>query len=321
MATTTTMSDRRTTRHSSALGAARSGWHKWSARHWGWFVPFLAVAGLVRGTVRTVKWSAPRIGTASKWAVRHPVRFARWSAQYAKAQFFDGLDAIATVLDRHGKTRPADKIRAFTGRTGMTCGYCGAQLTVATAERHMNAHNGEVIRQNALIKPTAPNVTPIRPRPAPTAPATSVPVRPAPRPAPSAPTVPVAATRPSTAGGTMSATGTSETQQLMRAANSVGEMDPSSAWELDAQLVGMARAALVLTENLGQYVETLDRIKTDPRVTAQAGLAVGQVAELVQTFTQARNLFRTLYAAQFAAAEQGVRQINVQGFFDARRAA
>ncbi len=119
----------------------------------------------------------------------------------------------------------------------------------------------------------------------------------------------------------MSATGTSETQQLMRAANALGEMDPSSAWELDAQLVGLQRAALVLTENLGQYVETLDRIKTDPRVTAQAGLAVGQVAELVQTFTQARNLFRTLYAAQFAAAEQGVRQINVQGFFDARRAA
>ncbi len=320
MATTTNRPP--TTRHHSAAAAARMGWHKWASKHWGWFMPFLAVAGLVRGTVRTVKWSAPKIGTASKWAVRHPVRFARWSAQYAKAQFLDGLDAAATLLDRHGKTRPAaDKIRTFTGRTGMTCGYCGAQLRADNAEAHMNAHNGEVTRQNDLIKPTAPNVTPIRPRPAPTAPATSAPVRPAPRPTPSAPTAPVAATRPSTAGGTMSATGTSETQQLMRAANSVGEMDPSSAWELDAQLVGMARAALVLTENLGQYVETLDRIKTDPRVTAQAGLAVGQVAELVQTFSQARNLFRTLYAAQFAAAEQGVRQINVQGFFDSRNAA
>ncbi len=119
----------------------------------------------------------------------------------------------------------------------------------------------------------------------------------------------------------MSATGTSETQQLMRAANSVGEMDPSSAWELDAQLVGMARAALVLTENLGQYVETLDRIKTDPRVTAAAGVAVGQVAELVKSFATTRTLFRQLYAAQFAAAEQKVRPINRPGFFDPSRAA
>ena len=116
-------------------------------------------------------------------------------------------------------------------------------------------------------------------------------------------------------------TGTQETNQLVRAAHIVGEMDPKTAWELDEQLKGMANAMLALSENLGQWIETLDSIKTDPRVTANASVAVGQAAEIVRTFAATRNVFRTLYASQFAAAEQGVRQVNRQGFFDPRNAA
>ena len=319
MATTTTT--RTTNRHSSAVSAARQGWHKWVAKNWGWFVPVLAVVGLARGGAKTVKWSAPKIGRAGRWAAQHPIRFVRWSATYAKAAFADGLDAVADLLDRHDKTRgAADKIRAFTGRTGMTCGYCGAQLRVDTAEAHMDAHNGEFKRQEHLVTDGGrPKVVPIRPRPAPAAAPAVPPARPAP--APTTSTTPAGATSNTAGGKTMTATGTSETQQLMRAANALGDMDPDDAWELDAQLVGLQRAALVLTENLGQYVETLDRIKTDPRVTANAGVAVGQVAEMVKTFATTRALFRQLYAAQFAAAEAKVRVINRPGFFDPSRAA
>lgn len=339
MATTPTRRQSTPTRHTSALSAARAGWHKWATRHWGWFTPVLVIVGMARGGTRAVRWAAPRLRSSGKgpvrfltWTItvagRSPVRFVRWTARHARAGFLASMDAAAGLLDRHPKTRPlADRIRTATGRTGMTCGYCGAQLRADTAERHMDAHNAEATRKDDPVRAgTRPTVVPIRPRSAPAGadrPASPTAVAPQTFQKPATATAsPSTTTRnPTTAGGTMSATGTTETQQLLRAANGVGEMDPGSAWELDAQLVGMARAALVLTENLGQYVETLDRIKTDPRVTAQAGVAVGQVAELVQTFSQARHLFRQLYAAQFAAAEQGVRQITKTGFFDPRNAA
>ena len=113
-----------------------------------------------------------------------------------------------------------------------------------------------------------------------------------------------------------SATTTPETQQLTRAAAGIGEMDPQTAWELDAQLQGLARSMFQLSEGLGQWIETLDAIRTDPRVTAQAGVAVGQIAETVRTFATTRQTFRNLYAAQFAAAEANVRQVQRQNFFN-----
>jgi hypothetical protein len=310
------MTTRMSGRHDSALSAARTGWHKWASRHWGWFVPILAVFGLARGTTRTVRWSVPKLWRAGKWTVRHPRRAVRWTGRRAGA----ALDRLADRLDQAGKAKAARWAR-YSGRklghrNTVTCAYCSATVDADKAEAHLNAHNQQAQRQ------AGPTVVPIRrpgdrPSPRPRTPAAT-----APAPHPTAPTTPTTPTGTSSTGGTMSNnTGTSETVQLMRAANGVGQMDPQSAWELDAQLIGLSRASLVLTENLGQYIETLDRIKVDPRVTAQAGVAVGQVAELVRTFAQTRQLFRMLYKAQFDAAETGVRPVQRKEFFDPRRAA
>jgi hypothetical protein len=132
------------------------------------------------------------------------------------------------------------------------------------------------------------------------------------------PATPAGTSSSSSGGSTMttSASTTPETTQLAKAAIGIGEMDPATAWELDAQLQGMARAMFQLSEGLGQWIETLDAIKTDPRVTSQAGVAVGEIAEVVRTFSVTRQLFRNLYAAQFAAAEAGVRQVQRQNFFN-----
>jgi hypothetical protein len=111
-------------------------------------------------------------------------------------------------------------------------------------------------------------------------------------------------------------TGTDETRALVRAAGGLGEMDPMTAWDLDAQLAGLSNGALAMAENVGQYVETLNNLRTDPRVTAQAGQAVAQLAELVATFAAARKTFRALYAPQFEAAESGVRQVERPGFWN-----
>ena len=40
------------------------------------------------------------------------------------------------------------------------------------------------------------------------------------------------------------------------------------------------------------------------------------LAEVVTTFTRTRQLYRNLYAAQFAAAEAGVRQVQRRDFFN-----
>src|SRR5690349_2884286 len=102
-----TTSTRRTSspRHNSSVSAAREGWHKWAAKHWGWFAPILAVIGAGRGTWKTVRWGAPRAWKAARWGgsrlLQRQDRVARW------------LDRKAVqLLDRHPKTRGlADKLR------------------------------------------------------------------------------------------------------------------------------------------------------------------------------------------------------------------
>lgn len=113
---------------------------------------------------------------------------------------------------------------------------------------------------------------------------------------------------------------TQETTALARAARTVGEMDPATAWDLDAELAGMATAMLTLAENVGQWIERLDTLKVDPRVTGQAANAIAELAETSGTFSRTRRVFRTLYAANFEAAETNVRQIRRQDFWDQKAA-
>lgn len=273
----------------SMIGAARTGMRRWASKRWGWFVPILAALSFGRGTGKTFRWT----WRGARWTSKVPGRIRR---------------RIAKVLEHRGQVE---------------CSYCGQWIAEAKAGAHAQAHNQEAKRETdefAKSIANAPRIRLVHPEPKRPAPQPApAPAAPAAKPTP--PASPASSTVTSNPGGHMATAGTAETQQLIRASNGIGEMDPQDAWELDAELAGLSRAALVLTENLGQYIETLDRIKVDPRVTAQAGIAVGQVAEVVRTFSQTRQLFRTLYAAQFAAAENGVRQVAKKDFFDPSRAA
>lgn len=301
MATTNSRPPRR---YPSSLSAATEGWHRWSGKHWAWFIPLLASIGLVRGSYRSVRKVLRASDRTGKWMNRVSVQ----------------------VLSLHPRTHGAAGWLRKATRTPDTstvdCAYCGSKVRADAAEAHLNAHLAQAQAEAARTQPrtrpanpapTSPNVVPIRrpsPRPQPAAPT--------PRPSSTAPTSPAGTSSPSTGGSTVASTnsGTPETLQLTRAALTVGEMDPKTAWELDAQFQGMARSLFTLSEALGQWIETLDAIKTDPRVTAQAGIAVGEIAEVVRTFTVTRQLYRNLYAAQFAAAENGVRQVQRQNFFN-----
>jgi hypothetical protein len=207
--------------------------------------------------------------------------------------------------------------------TSVRCAHCNQQIPLNKVEQHLAKHNAipaaKPRRRDRIVTPQpgrphhparpADRSTPPPPKP-----------RPAPRPATAHPTAPAAASAAPT-GRTTTPLATRETTALTRAANGVGEMDPRTAWDLDAQLAGMSTAALALGENVGQWIERLDAIKTDPRVTGPVADATSQLAELAMTFARTRKLFRQLYAAQFEAAENGVRQIHRPGFWDTRNAA
>jgi hypothetical protein len=299
LATTNSRTNRR---YTSSLSAAREGWHRWAGKHWGWFVPVLASIGVVRGSYR----GARRVWRASN-------RTGLWMNRIS-----------VQVLSLHPRSRPAATwLRTVTrtpDTTTVDCAYCGSKVAADRADAHLNAHQAQAQAQAAKAQgrpatpaTTSPNVVPIR-RPSPRPQPAAAP----PRPSSNVPTSPAGTPSSRTGGNTMASTnvGTAETLQLTRAALSLGEMDPKTAWELDAQFQGMARSLFTLSESLGQWIETLDAIKTDPRVTAQAGVAVGEIAEVVRTFTVTRQLYRNLYAAQFAAAEANVRQVQRQNFFN-----
>jgi hypothetical protein len=229
--------------------------------------------------------------------------------------------ALRRWLERHPSARVAarggrwawrrrDRVAAaarWTGRgfraaeaTAINCDYCGRSVPAADAEKHIERHN-RAARAAAARQDTRQS-TGRKPSPRPRPPAEPGPSRPAPHPAVST--------------GRNSTVATQETITLARAARAVGEMDPQTAWELDAELAGMASALLTLAENVGQWVERLDVIKVDPRVTGPTADAIAQLAEASGTFSRSRLIFRRLYSAQFEAAETNVRQIRREDFWD-----
>jgi hypothetical protein len=251
-----------------------------------------------------------RRATARRWLERHPTartlaRGTRW-AWRRRSHVATGAKWAANGF------RPMDA-------NAVQCAHCRQSIPLDKVESHLNGHNPVRTRKARARDQRAaqPTFSPRRPRPAP--PSTGTPRRPAPqtatappRPAPavaplSSTTPPIGRTRP---------VGTQETTALTRAARIIGEMDPATAWDLDAQLAGMSTAVLALAENVGQWIERLDAIKTDPRVTGPAANAIAELAEVSGTFTRTRRTFRTLYAAQFEAAETNVRQIRRENFWD-----
>lgn len=181
------------------------------------------------------------------------------------------------------------------------CAYCGRQVPAGQAEQHIEKHNRAAARK---LNPPPPTSPPTGRRPSPR-----------PRPADTPPPRPT-----TTSTGRNPSVATQETAALTRAARTVGEMDPTTAWDLDAELAGMATAMLALAENVGQWIERLDTMKVDPRVTGMAANAIAELAETSGTFSRTRRLFRSLYASQFEAAETNVRQIRRQDFWNQKAA-
>jgi hypothetical protein len=226
-----------------------------------------------------------------RWLERHPS--ARLAARGGRAVW---------RRRRHVATAARWTARGFRPIDAVTvgCAYCGRQVPAGQAEQHVEKHN-----RAAVGRRTAP---PSAPPPARR--------RPSPRPADTPPQ------RPTTTASTgrNPSVATQETTALTRAARIVGQMDPATAWDLDAELAGMATAMLALAENVGQWIERLDAMKVDPRVTGQAANAVAELAEVSGTFSRTRRLFRTLYASNFEAAETNVRQVRRTDFWNQRAA-
>ncbi|MDI1464311.1 hypothetical protein QEZ54_25395 [Catellatospora sp. KI3] len=107
---------------------------------------------------------------------------------------------------------------------------------------------------------------------------------------------------------------------LLRAAAGIGELPPGDAWFLTSQLVGLARGSVAVGDALGDYAETLDTARLDPRVTRPILAAMENYAQAGADLAKAAKTFRDLYESQMEAAEAGVSQPNVAGFFDPRNA-
>jgi hypothetical protein len=244
--------------------------------------------------------------------MRHPAKFTARAVRAAQQRTIVGLDAMADAYQKAGRDQAADRVRRVADvlgrRARITCGYCGATgLTDKQAEAHIRNHANQAQHEANQRRGRVPPVRPV--------PRLAKPVRQAASPAAS----PTAVPRTESTGGRVMS-GTTETQAVARAAHMVGEMDPSTAWDLDAQLAGLANAALALAENVGEYTETLAAIRVDPRVNAHVNTGVAQLAEIVKTFADARRTLRRLYAAQFEAAESGVSQVRRDGFWDMSKA-
>lgn len=102
---------------------------------------------------------------------------------------------------------------------------------------------------------------------------------------------------------------------LLRAAGSVAELDPGTAWDLDAQLAVLAQTADVLSAGLATWQQRLQTLGLHASVTDAAGVGHDRFAELAAGLGVARNQLRIIYAEQFAAAEAHVSQIARDGFW------
>jgi hypothetical protein len=106
-----------------------------------------------------------------------------------------------------------------------------------------------------------------------------------------------------------------ELAALQRVAALIAELDPATAWELDAQLEGMAKVAAILASGLETWGERLSAIALHDSVTGAAVRGSGRLADIAEDFARARANLRTVYAAQFAAAEAAAREVARKNFW------
>jgi hypothetical protein len=106
-----------------------------------------------------------------------------------------------------------------------------------------------------------------------------------------------------------------ELAALLRVVTVVADLDPATAWELDAQLDGLTKVTATFAEGLSTWGERLTAIGLHDSVTAAAATGSDHLAQTAAAFAAARRSLRTVYAAQFAAAEAHVRQVERRDFW------
>lgn len=106
-----------------------------------------------------------------------------------------------------------------------------------------------------------------------------------------------------------------ELTALQRAAGVVGELDPATAWDLDAQLDGIAQVSVTLAEGMAAWSERLHDLGLHPTVTSPAEDGVTSLTEIATGLTGARRALRTVYDDFFAAAEAHVATIARPAFW------
>lgn len=106
-----------------------------------------------------------------------------------------------------------------------------------------------------------------------------------------------------------------ELAALLRVVTLIADLDPANAWELDAQLDGLAKVSATFAEGLGTWGERLAEIGLHDSVTASAATGSDHLTQTAAVFAGARQNLRTVYAAQFAAAEAQVSQVERRDFW------
>lgn len=132
-------------------------------------------------------------------------------------------------------------------------------------------------------------------------------------------------TNPTTSAATRAAAfwnrsnpGMSQIAALVNAANQVAQMEPQNAEEFEQMLGGLAMAYLRIADSIAEQAEKLDaELGIDPKVTAPLYTGADSLGEMGKAYRNARNQFRSVYAAQLEAMNKGVRQPKNPDFFAA----
>ncbi|WP_020522400.1 hypothetical protein [Catelliglobosispora koreensis] len=259
------------------------------------------------------------------WLVRHPktritLRIARgvWRRKhYAVRPILTAMDwlydhgSLRAQPWRRNDTRTRTRTQHTYEDDYVPCTKCGRMVRAKNARAHLAWHmqwdgrTNPITARRGYRKVWETTDFPVSAPPAPNAPSSS------------------ATGKPASVKGVhhrMSTT-TTHLKPLMNAAKELSEMEPATAWELDAQLVGLSRGAVAIADAIGDYAETLDTTHIDQRVSAHVLTAMENLVQAGSAFANAATSFRTLYAAHLEAAEAGVRQPTAAGFFDPKNAA
>lgn len=106
-----------------------------------------------------------------------------------------------------------------------------------------------------------------------------------------------------------------ELAALLRVITLISDLDPANAWELDAQLDGLAKVSAAFAESLDTWGGRLSEIGLHASIASAAATGSDHLSQTATAFAAARRNLRTVYAAQLAAAEAQVSQIERRDFW------